>query len=269
MDKLESWVEILLADPVTKQRTAPASFPTCLGMLDARVLLKNTHGAVAWSDGQQEYEALAANDHSSEEDYRAEIEYDRPVYEHFPMKGRILDCGGGSGTVREFLPLDVEFVSVDPWPAAPLANSAARCKAYSCLRRHVNFICAAAEFLPFVAEAFDWVHMRSMLDHVQVPDLALIEAKRVLKPGGQILVGLYVEGGKTGTISTTKRMKTFAKGLLSRLGLRRYEDHHVWHPTYAGLLKVICDSGFLVEDTYWQPHWNETVCYVRARRPSQ
>lgn len=94
--------------------------------------------------------------------------------------------------MREFLPDDVEFVSTDPWLAAPFANREARKKAYTCLNKPLNFIGATAEFQPFVAESFDWVHMRSMLDHVQVVDLALLEARRVLKLGGHVLIGLYV-----------------------------------------------------------------------------
>lgn len=57
---------------------------------------------------------------------------------------------------------------------------------YNCLNAPLNFIGATAEFQPFVSGAFDWVHMRSMLDHVQVVDLALIEANRVLKADGKI-----------------------------------------------------------------------------------
>lgn len=41
-------------------------------------------------------------------------------------------------------------------------------------------------------DAIALVHMRSMLDHVQVPDLALLEAHRVLRLGGRVLVGLHV-----------------------------------------------------------------------------
>jgi len=50
--------------------------------------------------------------------------------------------------------------------------------AYPCLDQHLNFIAACAEFLPLQSNSFDWVHMRSMLDHVQSPDLALMEAHR-------------------------------------------------------------------------------------------
>ncbi len=103
-----------------------------------------------------------------------------------------------------------------------------------------------------------------MLDHVQVPDLVLLEAWRVLKPGGSLLIGMYVEGGKSGVISWNRRIKNAIKGVLAPIGIERWKDHHVWHPTYADLIKVVQDNRFQVEDTYWQPYWNDTVCYVKA-----
>ena len=169
--------------------------------------------------------------------------------------------------MRQFLADDVEFVSTDPWLSAPFASSTA-CKAvYTCLNRPLNFIGATAEFQPFIADVFDWVHMRSMLDHVQVVDLALLEARRVLKPGGQVLIGLYVDGGKSGVISFKRRFKNSIKYGLELVGINRWKDHHIWHPTYKNLLKLITDNGFAVEDTYWQPHWKNMVCYVCARKP--
>lgn len=71
----------------------------------------------------------------------------------------------------------------------------------TCLNSPLNFIGATVEFQIFVEGTFDWVHMRSMLEHVQVPDLALLKVKRVLKPTGHVLIGLYVDGGKSGVIS--------------------------------------------------------------------
>lgn len=138
--------------------------------------------------------------------------------------------------MREFLPDDVEFVSTDPWLQAPFASSPARKAAYTCLNRSLNFIAATAEFQPFLAESFDWVHMRSMLDHVQVADLAILEAKRVLKSGGHVLIGLYVDGGKSGVISFERRLKDSIKAVLQFAGIHRWKDHHVWHPTYKNLL---------------------------------
>jgi ubiquinone/menaquinone biosynthesis C-methylase UbiE len=270
---LEPHVLSLLADPVTKQPAAAAAFREINGVLDARVFLKNTHGFIEWADGQDEMERLYKTCEASGSGYRdrvksclAQIEYDRPVYEHFHMSGSILDVGGGVGTVREFLPETVQFVSIDPYINAPHEIQPANREAYSCLNLPLNFIAATAEFLPFIAESFDWLHMRSMLDHVQVPDLALCEARRVLKPDGRVMIGLYVKGGKSGVVSSKQCVKEFVRKTLGFVGIDRWKDTHVWHPTYKGLIKLIQDNGFTVEDVYWQPHWHDQVCYVCARK---
>lgn len=263
---LEPWVTSILANPISKQPIDIGDLVYSHGVPDARVFLKNTHGYSGWAQGQNEYESWAVTDNTSADEYKTEIDYDRPIYTHFSLTGRILDCGGGAGTVREFLPRDVEFVSVDPWLFAPISNSVARKNAYSCLNRPLNFIAATAEFLPFVANSFDWVHMRSMLDHVQVPDLALLEARRVLQPDGRVLIGLYVEGGKQGVVPPLRRIRDAIKVSLSIIGIKRWKDHHVWHPTYKALVQLLTDNGFHIEDIYWQPRWKDSVCYVCARK---
>jgi SAM-dependent methyltransferase len=268
MSNLQPWVTAILANPVSKQSCAPAEFRNVKGVIDARVFLKNTHGYSDWAEGQNFYEGeYSGIDSTTIESYQAEKNYDRPIYKHYSMTGRILDCGGGAGSVREFLSNDVEFVSTDPWLQAPFAISDARKAVYSCLNRPLNFIGATAEFQPFVTDSFDWVHMRSMLDHVQVVDLALLEAMRVLKPGGRVLIGLYVDGGKNGTVSFERQLKDLIKSGFEFFGIDRWKDHHIWHPTYKNLLNLISDNGFAIEDTYWQPQWKDMVCYVCARKP--
>lgn len=272
MIKLEPWVFGILADPVTKQPRETSQFNDVQGVIDARVFLKNTHGYRQWVQGQDEYENLDDHDNDKSNislaEYQIEIQGAQPIYQYYQMTGRILDCGGGAGTVREYLSDDVEFISTDPWLQAPFAISSVCKSAYACLKQPLNFIAANAEFQPFVEGAFDWVHMRSMLDHVQVPDLALLEAKRVLKPGGRVLIGLYVEGGKLGVISFERRVKDCIKAFLEFFGFERWKDYHIWHPTYKQLLKLITDNGFEVEHTYWQPQHKDMVCYVSARKPS-
>ncbi len=266
---LDSWATSLLANPITKLPAKPEYFQQVKGVLDARVLLPNTHGFTEWKDGQDWYEHWESTGEGYRNEvakYRAEIEYDRPVYERFPLTGAILDVGGGTGTTREHLPADVRLISIDPFIEAPHRIVSAKKEAYSCLSQPLNFVGAMAEFVPFQAGSFDWVHMRSMLDHVQVPDLALLEAHRVLKPGGQLLVGMYVEGGRKGKPNAKEAAKELVKELLVKVGFERYKDHHTWHPTHANLSKMIQDNGFVIEDTYWQPHWNDRVVYVRARR---
>ena len=182
------------------------------------------------------------------------------------MSGRILDVGGGCGTVREFLPDTVQYVSVDPYAAVLTQVPAPKERAYSCLKRPLSFLAACAEFLPFTAWSFDWVHMRSVIDHVQIPDLALIEANRVLRDDGQLLVGLSVEGGKSGIVTGKERLKHATKGILSAIGQPQYVDHHTFHPTLANLVKLITSNRFEVQDIYWQPGWNNSVCYVTAKK---
>jgi ubiquinone/menaquinone biosynthesis C-methylase UbiE len=99
---------------------------------------------------------------------------------------------------------------------------------------------------------------------VQVPDLALIEARRVLKENGRLLVGMLVEGGRSGQRTFGEKVKEFVKALLA-LFLKRFRDHHVWHPTYSGLVKLLSDNGFEVVREFWQPKWRDKVVYIEAR----
>jgi ubiquinone/menaquinone biosynthesis C-methylase UbiE len=260
-EMLDKWVTDALADPISKLPAAAASIGLRGDVVDARRYLKNTAGFRSWRQGQDVYEAW---DKRTIEDYRTEIDGVAPVYEHIKMSGRVLDVGGGAGTVRHFLPRDTSFVSVDPFLDYMDGIPPQKIAAYPCLGQHLNFIAACAEFLPFQAETFDWVHMRSMLDHVQSPDLALMEARRVLRRDGKLVIGLYVDGGKSGRRTLDRELKEIVRALLVTLGVNRFKDHHTFHPTFANLSKIITDNGFSIEDVYWQPQWNDTVCYITA-----
>lgn len=266
---LDDWARSLLCDPISKSPVSFDFFKTVNGVADARVFLKNTFGYNEWFIGQDKYESWWASGSGYENKvkaYRDEVNYDRPVYEHFKLTGDILDVGGGLGTVREFLGQNARFISIDPFIGAPFCIPDAKSEAYHCLSRDFNFIGGMAEFLPFRSNSFDWVHMRSMLDHVQVPDLALIEAFRVLKPGGSLLVGLLCEGGKSGKKSTTRFIKDCIKHVLEFLGIEKYKDFHTWHPSYSNLLQLIGENGFKITESYWQPYWVDQVVYVLAKK---
>lgn len=267
--QLDEWVTSILANPVSKRIAQLSDFRVVESVIDARVSLKNTHGYVQWMEGQDAYESWEATSRGYKarvEHYLKEIDYDMPVYQRFKMTGPVLDIGGGAGTVREFLAPEVKFVSVDPYLRCLKEIPGPKVKAYTCLSRHLNFISANAEFLPFLEGQFEWVHMRSMLDHVQVPDLALLEAHRVLKKTGFLLVGLYVHGGKDGAYITKHRAKDMIKAILSGVGVMRWKDYHTWHPTHSRLIKLIEDNGFQIIDIYWQPHFRDQVCYIQAKK---
>ena len=57
-------------------------------------------------------------------------------------------------------------------------------------RRGIKVYRAVAEALPFRPDSFDLVVMVTVLCFLRDPFLALTEATRVLKPGGQILIGM-------------------------------------------------------------------------------
>ena len=166
-EDLDEWVVKILADPISKKSRLPKDFLSINGIIDARVFLQNTYGFTDWKIGQDFYEltettGVGYNDRV--EAYKKEINYDRPIYQHFKMEGDILDLGGLTGNVREFLSEDTRLVSADPFLDGIFQIPPARKAAYKCLSKPLNFIGALAEFIPFQEEVFDWVHMRSMLD---------------------------------------------------------------------------------------------------------
>lgn len=267
--QLDSFASSVLADPISKMPASPSHFAQQDGIIDARIFMKGSKDYGVWSAGQIKYEDFTLTElGGSLELFREEIIRDKAIYRHFKLEGSILDVGGGVGTLREFIPASCNYVSVDPYLSAPTKIPSSKFHAYSCLSRPLNFVGGCAEFLPFQNEKFDWVHMRSMLDHVQSPDLALIEARRVLKPGGSLLIGLSVEGGRPGA------KKTLEKRLWSLLRAGRElikpHDHHVWHATYPELVRLVELNGFTFEESWWQPMGRvvdeDTVVYLRATK---
>ena len=111
----------------------------------------------------------------------------------------MLDVGGHRGQLRHFLPEGTTYLSVDPCPFvfANLPKLPNLLRAHPCLSRDCNFATAEAEYLPLVGNAFDWVHMRSVLDHFLHRVPAIFEAHRVLRSGGKLLLGVHVTGGES------------------------------------------------------------------------
>jgi SAM-dependent methyltransferase len=192
----------------------------------------------------------------------------REVYAEIPVTGRCIDIGGNQGRLRVYVPPESEYVSVDPFLDVfrDLDRQPNLLAAFPCLKTPVNFVCAFAEHLPFASAQFDTAHVRSVIDHVMNPELVFLEARRVLKPGGQLIVGTYVPGGESGKLSAAELAKEAVRAVISPI-LPRYRDHHIWHPTYPELLALLRLCGFTIDRTHWQRGFNGRVCYVRACKP--
>lgn len=251
--------------------SAPSGFS--YSRYDFRVGLEFSKG---WREGQSEYEAfekcwLKMVNHpeklSSLDSETAD------VYDEIKMYGDILDVGGAYGFVIKQAGLDPDrYVSLDPidmnWDRL---REHAHVNAHYSICQSAAKIRGFAEFLPFVDASFDFVHMRSCIDHFANPKLALMEAFRVLRRGGRLIVGISLEG-------SYKKDQTGLKGLIKRmasksLALRRMieivkHDHHMFHPTRESLRELIERNGFKVEKEVWQKAYHNVI-YLQAVRIDQ
>jgi ubiquinone/menaquinone biosynthesis C-methylase UbiE len=94
------------------------------------------------------------------------------------LHGRILEIGAGTGLNVPHYPPDVDVVFTEPDP-----HMAARLR-----RRGVEVVEAAAESLPFEDGSFDFVVSTLVLCTVPDVPATLAEVRRVLKPGGQLVL---------------------------------------------------------------------------------
>ncbi|UVO13306.1 methyltransferase domain-containing protein [Mycobacterium sp. SVM_VP21] len=105
--------------------------------------------------------------------------------------GRLLMIGLGPGADLMFLPAAVTSVSaVEPEPAM-------RRMAVAVGRRHgipVEIVDGVGESIPFPDNSFDSVHVGLVLCSVDDVDATLAEIRRVLAPGGRLVVLEHVRG---------------------------------------------------------------------------
>lgn len=96
---------------------------------------------------------------------------------------RVLDVGCGTGTMLLSLAQDCAGVFLSGVDPSPPMLQVARSK----LPRDVGLCVAAAENLPFPDAAFDAVICTSVFHYIK-PEPALAEARRVLVPGGRVII---------------------------------------------------------------------------------
>lgn len=150
---------------------------------------------------------------------------------------RVLELGCGPGFLTELL-LDlvpegsVAAVDVDPDMVAFARERLAG-------RERVEVVEGSATKVPFDDDSFDAATARLLLQHLPDPSLALAELKRVLRPGGRVLVtdvddayGLLVE-------PEPSFVREFAGAMASRQRARG-GDRHIGRR----LPRLVRDAGF-------------------------
>ena len=96
-----------------------------------------------------------------------------------PIKGRLLDIGGGTGRVASALLNDVDEVVIADVSMGMLRQTH---------RPTLRPVCSHSESLPFADNFFERVIMVDALHHVIDQPASTREMLRVLKPGGKIII---------------------------------------------------------------------------------
>ncbi|MGB3919689.1 class I SAM-dependent methyltransferase [Methanothrix sp.] len=132
-----------------------------------------------------------------------------------PSAGIGLEVGAGTG--RFTLPLGIR-IGVEP----------ARAMAERARARGVEIIYALAEALPFRDGAFDFVLMVTTICFLKDPLSAIQEAKRVLKPGGALIIGMIDRDSPAGRDyemkKKTSKFYRYARFYSAREALSWLED---------------------------------------------
>jgi ubiquinone/menaquinone biosynthesis C-methylase UbiE len=222
-------------------------------------------------------------------EYLNEIDSVREIYtKEFGISGKVLDVGGHQGRLRHYLDDDVSlYVSIDPFVNVfeRMDKQPKLIEAYPCLLEPCNFLCADAELLPFKSESFDWIHMRSSVDHFADPFQAFLEAFRCCKTGGNLLVGLaivdkihehahfasdlplrFVVFNKIINKLRAEGVDGLGKSIWRKLTKK---DDHIYRFTYEQLLDLFRKTGWKIVKEHWQKPPFDFCIYASAEKVIQ
>lgn len=129
--------------------------------------------------------------------YRAEL---RAIRAALPKGARGIEIGAGTGRFASAL-----GIKIGVEPSAAMAALARR--------RDIEIYDAPAEKLPFASDAFGFALMAASLCFVKRPLAALKEARRVIKPGGRLVLALLNKDSQAGKVYWRRhRTGRFHKG---------------------------------------------------------
>ena len=109
------------------------------------------------------------------------------IFEYVPKNARFLDvgCGAGYSLLKAKTELNCDVIGIDPEPGAHGVG-----RYTSDDWKNLPIIKGYSENLPFEENSFDLVYSSHVLEHVSSEEKSLAEMKRVLKPGGVLIIGM-------------------------------------------------------------------------------
>lgn len=170
---------------------------------------------------------------------------------------RILDLGSGTGFVAQVLGdcLDPQSTVV-LCDISPAMLQEAKRKLIGRLHPRLEFCVADAETLPFPSASFDAVTLNSVLHHLPNTATFLGEARRVIKPGGLLLVahepnGAFYRNGVlrslAGLLGWCYRLGHYLRRLRQRVNqLPSAPDPYV--AVYERVNQTLRDQGLIASD---------------------
>lgn len=167
-----------------------------------------------------------------------------------PASGKLLDAGCGTGVLLNLVATrypDATLVGIDP---VPDMLGVARKR----LPAGVELAVAWADRLPFTEKSFDVIVSASMFHYVRQPVITLNEMRRVLRPGGQLVL-------------TDWCADYLSCRLLDRyLGLCNRAHHRIYRQ--RELLELVAASGFKqLHCERYRINWFWGIMTLSAIRP--
>jgi ubiquinone/menaquinone biosynthesis C-methylase UbiE len=159
----------------------------------------------------------------------------------------VLDCGCGTGDLARELALHSELVIGIDISFAMLAKGRDALRRLG--RENVVWAASPGEHLPLAGESCDAVCYRGALHHIGDDRRALEEARRVLKPGGKLLLS------EPNGDSLALLLPRLAAGYLSK---RFANDHRSY--TSAQLTQKLAAAGFDVSFMKYLSFLSEPLC---------
>jgi SAM-dependent methyltransferase len=157
--------------------------------------------------------------------------------ERYVKGGELLEIGCGPGFFLDVLGPHWHSCGID---LSPFAVEYAR--------GEMGLEVIQGEFGPglYESERFDAVLMLQVLDHLPDPRQALLEAGRLLKTGGVLMLTSLING------------KSYCARVFSG-GYRLLAPNHLYYFSPSALRRLLAETGFCVEEMRF-PYWGTPYC---------